>query len=370
MSAAFSENSNMVSRDRLLRLSLLCAVLLPLAGLSCAHREPISDLYELPDFNLTERSGRTVRRDDLKGHVWIASFVFTRCGGPCPRVSLTMQGLQHDLEAHPAIRLVTFTVDPEYDDPARLTSYADKFKADPQRWLFLTGQQKDMYALLANGFKLAAEQNEGVNRKEGQEVVHSTRLVLVDKEGHIRGYFESIQQPFGEDPAGDLAAGLKKLREQAVRLQDDQDGFSFPALNASLNALCVVLLLAGWLTIRQGRVRIHKVCMLSALVVSATFLASYLFFHLVIRKGEATHFEDRAPGAPGWVKSVYYTILGTHTLLAIVVTPMALISASLGLRNRLVKHRALARWTMPIWLYVSITGVVVYWMLYRLYPLE
>jgi protein SCO1 len=217
----------MPSRDRLLRLGLLVACLLALAGLSCAPRgpgstqeEPIPDLYPLPDFNLTERSGRTVGRNDLDGHVWIASFIFTHCTGPCPRVSLTMKGLQKDLEAHPEIRLVTFTVDPERDDPARLAVYADKFGADPQRWLFLTGKQKEMYALFRDGFKLAVEQNEGSSRQEGQEVLHSTRLVLVDKQGHIRGYFESIQQPGGQDPVGDLAANLKTLREQAVRLQE------------------------------------------------------------------------------------------------------------------------------------------------------
>jgi protein SCO1/2 len=231
--SVFPENSSMISRTRWLRLSLLGAFLCSLPGLSCAPRgtasnrqesnrqESIPDLYELPDFSLTERSGSAVHRDDLKGHVWIASFVFTRCTGPCPRVSLTMKGLQQDLEAHPAIRLVTFTVDPEFDDTARLTWYADKFKADPQRWLFLTGKQKEMYSLLADGFKLAVQQNEGANRREGQEVVHSTKLVLVDKRGHIRGYFESIQQPYGDDPAGDLAAELKKLREQAVRLQEN-----------------------------------------------------------------------------------------------------------------------------------------------------
>ena len=92
-----------------------------------------------------------------------------------------MKGLQDELVGHPAIRLVTFTVDPERDDPARLTTYAKERGADPERWLFLTGKQEEIYTLLADGFKLHAAQNEGAERKPGQEVVHTTRLVLVHK---------------------------------------------------------------------------------------------------------------------------------------------------------------------------------------------
>jgi uncharacterized membrane protein YozB (DUF420 family) len=107
--------------------------------------------------------------------------------------------------------------------------------------------------------------------------------------------------------------------------------------------------------------------MFTALAVSAIFLTSYLFFHLVVRHGQPTYFADRAPGAAEWVKSLYYGILISHTVLAVVVTPMALTAAVLGYRNRLSAHRWLGKWTMPLWLYVSVTGVVVYWMLYRLY---
>jgi uncharacterized membrane protein YozB (DUF420 family) len=108
--------------------------------------------------------------------------------------------------------------------------------------------------------------------------------------------------------------------------------------------------------------------MLSALVVSAVFLTSYLYFHFVVRRGEPTYFADRAPDAPSWLGYVYGGILLTHTLLAVVVAPLALITAWQGLRGKLKRHVRVARWTLPIWLYVSITGVVVYWLLYRLYP--
>lgn len=142
----------------------------------------------------------------------------------------------------------------------------------------------------------------------------------------------------------------------------------FPLLNACLNATSGLLVVAGYIAIRRKLVQLHTVLMLSALAVSALFLGCYLWFHLVIQEGKPTHFADRAPEAPGWVAAAYLLILGTHTILAAIVAPLALTTAYLGMRGRLQKHVRLARWTLPIWLYVSVTGVVVYWMLYRLYP--
>lgn len=142
----------------------------------------------------------------------------------------------------------------------------------------------------------------------------------------------------------------------------------FPEINASLNALAALLLVAGYVAIRRRLERLHIACMLTALVVSAIFLASYLYFHLVVRGGQATRFEEQAPGAPPWVRHLYLGILLSHTLLAVIAAPLALLTAWLGVRGGLERHVRLARWTLPIWLYVSITGVVVYWMLYRLYP--
>ena len=137
----------------------------------------------------------------------------------------------------------------------------------------------------------------------------------------------------------------------------------FPSINATLNGCCAVLLVVGYLAIRRGQVTLHKSCMLTALAVSAAFLASYLYYHVVVRGGQSTRFEG-----PAGVRAVYLAILIPHIVLAIVALPMELRVTYLGLKDRLDQHRRLARWTLPIWLYVSITGVVVYWMLYRLYP--
>jgi uncharacterized membrane protein YozB (DUF420 family) len=138
------------------------------------------------------------------------------------------------------------------------------------------------------------------------------------------------------------------------------------AVNATLNATCVVLLLAGYRAIRSRREGLHKACMLAALAVSAVFLACYLYLHFVLKEGKPTYFSERHPEAPDWLRHLYHGILLTHTILATVVTPLALVTAYLGLRDRRPRHIRLARWTFPAWLYVSVTGVVVYLMLYQL----
>lgn len=135
------------------------------------------------------------------------------------------------------------------------------------------------------------------------------------------------------------------------------------SVNATLNAASALLLMAGYAAIRGRKIVLHKICMLTALAVSTVFLASYLYYHFVVRGGKPTAFMGE-----GGARVVYFAVLGSHTLLAIVTAPLAIITAYFGLRDRLEKHRRIARWTLPIWLYVSITGVVVYWMLYQLYP--
>ena len=133
----------------------------------------------------------------------------------------------------------------------------------------------------------------------------------------------------------------------------------FPALDATLNATSAVLLACGYFFIRARRVSAHMTCMISACVTSALFLACYLWYH-------AHHGVTRFPGT-GLVRSFYFTLLGSHTVLAAVIVPLVLVTLSRAWRRRFDLHKRVARWTLPIWMYVSITGVVVYWMLYHLY---
>jgi protein SCO1/2 len=179
------------------------------------------DMDTVGDFALTERNGTTVHKADLLGKVWVASLVFTRCTGPCPQVTTTMARLQSDLPAEADdIRLVTFTVDPDHDRPAELTRYAENFHADPKRWLFLTGTQADIYRLLRDGFHVPVEQNKGDERRPGNEVMHSPRLVVVDRKGHVRGYFLGIVEA-DEDPdkaKQEFEQSYQRLREKVLTL--------------------------------------------------------------------------------------------------------------------------------------------------------
>ena len=148
-----------------------------------------------------------------------------------------------------------------------------------------------------------------------------------------------------------LHGGAERIPMDVTRL---------PTLNALLNATSAVLLIAGYLCIRRRKVTGHKVCMLSAFVTSTIFLTSYLILRYYAGM-------TRFPGQ-GWIRPVYFTILTSHTILAAGIVPLVLITLSRALRGRFDRHARIARWTLPLWLYVSVTGVLVYWILYRLYP--
>lgn len=132
-----------------------------------------------------------------------------------------------------------------------------------------------------------------------------------------------------------------------------------PALNALLNATATILLLLGYRFIRRREIAAHRRCMLAAFTVSVLFLVSYVIYHA---EAGSVPFQGQ-----GWVRPVYFAILISHVVLAAVVPVLALITLSHGLRMRYPQHRRIARWTFPIWLYVSVTGVVIYVMLYHLY---
>ncbi len=134
----------------------------------------------------------------------------------------------------------------------------------------------------------------------------------------------------------------------------------WPTFNAALNALSALLLATGYFFIRRKQVAIHRAFMGAAFLTSSLFLASYLGYHYYVG---ATSFKGQ-----GWIRPVYFFILLTHTTLAALTVPLALLTLSRALREQFDRHRRIARWTLPIWLYVSITGVIVYAMLYHLYP--
>jgi uncharacterized membrane protein YozB (DUF420 family) len=139
-----------------------------------------------------------------------------------------------------------------------------------------------------------------------------------------------------------------------------------PAINASLNALSACLLVTGWRFIRAERRAAHRNCMMAALVTSTAFLCCYLYYHYSMKKlhGAAhTSFVE-----PAWFRPIYLVILFTHLIGAFAIVPLVLITVTRALRERFDRHKAIARWTLPLWLYVSVTGVVIYLLLYQIFP--
>jgi cytochrome oxidase Cu insertion factor (SCO1/SenC/PrrC family) len=191
-------------------LPLLALLLAGCGKTSPTTPQEVDPQWPVGPFSLTERSGKTVTDKDLRGQ---------RCTGPCPTVSATVGQLQRDLKDEPRIRFVTFTVDPEHDNLERLREYANTRQADPDRWLFLTGDEKTMHQIVSKQFKQAVERHLGLDVEPGDEFEHSTRLILVDKEGVIRGIYPGMPNPKEHNSEAAFAAALDRLKTRARELQ-------------------------------------------------------------------------------------------------------------------------------------------------------
>lgn len=155
---------------------------------SALRQRTVSSYGMVPAFQLTNQNGQAFGSGQLNGKIWIADFVYTTCPGPCPMISSRMSELQKPLEKTD-VHLVSFSVDPEKDTPAVLRDYAAKLQAEPGRWDFLTGSKSTIYKLSHDGFKLAVSDGSD----EQGIPVHSTRMVLVDRQGQIRGYYDAVE---------------------------------------------------------------------------------------------------------------------------------------------------------------------------------
>lgn len=329
-------------------VAALLAPLVPPPRQSRAGQDLARAIPPLGPFRFTESSGRAITDRDLADRVWIASFVFTRCRLSCPRISTAVKSLQDGPLNGTDVQFVSISVDPDHDTPEVLAQYARSFEADPDRWWFLTGPKAETYALIRDGFKLGvAPMDPSDPRFELMDIAHSEKLALVDRGNQVVGLFAA------EDPM-EVAA----LVDRVKRLESGWIT-RLPAVNASLNALGTILLLVGLGLIRSGRQRAHMICMVSALAVSTLFLTCYLVYHANI--GGGVPFQGT-----GLLRHAYFTVLISHVVLAAGVLPLILLTVTRAFRRRFDTHARIARVTYPIWLYVSITGVVVYLMLYQL----
>jgi protein SCO1/2/putative membrane protein len=326
---------------------------------------------QLGAFDLVERSGRKISAADLADRVCIVSFIFTRCQLSCPRISSVMRSLQARLEGSDVL-LLSLSVDPEHDTPEVLAEYARRFEASPERWWFLTGSRPLIYDLIQRRFKLSVMENPAPEANvKAEAIAHSDRLALVVR-GRVVGLFDSNEP-----------AAVANLLEQARRRALPGWIRTLPTVNASLNALCALFLIVGWSLIRgrgpvpasraradagavasasileRPRVRGHVVCMTLAVLTSATFLTFYLIYHY-----QAGSMPFRGQGTTRWL---YFTVLLSHTFLATFgVVPLVLLTLLRALRRDFSGHMLIAATTLPIWVYVSLTGVLIYLMLYHL----
>jgi protein SCO1/2/putative membrane protein len=334
-------------------------------------------------FSLTNQNGETVTQATLEGKVWIACFFFSHCTQTCPQQMTALQELQKRLRPT-NVRLIAFTVQPEKDTVAQLQTHAARQGADPERWWFLTGPKAELHRLSVQSFFAAVQENPSA--EPGREMSHSPRLYLInrqgkierslDRSGNLREGWEVIYSPrlrqLEKDPFAELGGSdlgpfaidereLRSLTLHAIEL-DRNDGIplsQLPLANALLNSTCAVLLLTGWLFIRVRLVRSHAVCMIGAFMVSALFLASYLHYHF--------YAGDTPFSGQGAIRYFYFALLISHVLLAILALPLVLLTFYRAYRRQWARHARLARWTLPIWMYVSVTGLLVYLFLYKIF---
>lgn len=202
--------------ERLIWVGLLLTVVLLLLAAMLAvlkvkrgqqSSAPLPVISQVAPFTLTNQQGKATTLADLKGHVWVADIIFTRCAGPCPRMTRQMSLLQAALPKDNSTRLVTLTTDPKYDTPDVLRAYGKKFGADDNRWMFLTGTPQAIASLAADSLKLTAIEKKPQEQQSPEDLfIHSTIFVLVDKQGRLRAAFET-----------DVPEGFDRVREQILQ---------------------------------------------------------------------------------------------------------------------------------------------------------
>lgn len=324
----------------------LCAVLLgiALAASAQAQDRPLPPpIGFLPEFALVDQDGEPFGHEDCLGKWTVLYFFFTSCSGPCPILNQNIADLSPKFADYPEVQFVGISVDPETDTPERLTAFAERYGADTSQWHFLTGPIETVNKI-ATELKVKAAD---------QPVFHSTRFILIDPEGAARDYFD------GKSEAGVM--GLQSALEDIVGEigpPPTPKASPLPTLNAILNAIAACFLLAGYIAIKGLQSEaLHKRMMIAALVASTAFLVSYLIYHA--QAGSVPYHRE------GVLRIIYFAILIPHIILAAVMVPFILAAVYFAFRHRFDLHTKITRWVWPVWMYVSITGVIIYLMLYH-----
>ena len=197
-------------------LTLLLALVLAALKSGEVPGRPLPVYGQIADFNLTNQNGRADSLADLRGQPWVADIIFTRCPGPCLKMTRQMKELQDALPPKSGAKLVTLTTDADFDTPPVLKTYADRFGADPSRWMFLTGTKQEVAKLAIDSLKLTAVEKKPEERESPQDLfVHSTIFVVADKRGQLRGVFETTGE--GIDPQNvrqQILAAVSRLERE------------------------------------------------------------------------------------------------------------------------------------------------------------
>lgn len=338
-------------------------------------------LIKAPRITLTDQREEAFDSNELLGRAWIVDFIFTNCPGPCPIMTSNMRTLQESIGPTDRLHLVSITCDPWRDTPQALAAYAQAYGADERQWSFLTGEygeiQRYARALLLS-VENPQQEAERLAREgaapaddpgdHGGPIVHSSRFVLVGPDGFVRGWYSGTDAAEMDRLLADARLAMESGETPIAAAHPQSMGLVsyLPALNATLNAVSATLLVVGLRLIRRGKRAAHRRTMIAALLVSVAFLASYITYHTLRQMAEGVgHTPWRVAGV--W-RGIYYTILISHVVLAATVPPLAIRTLWLASKARFDAHRRLARITWPIWMYVAVTGVLVYLMLYQLHP--
>ena len=324
----------------------LCVVVFSMAAAFAAQAQENlpAPIGTLPSFTLTDQNGDTFGREDCEGKWTVLYFFFTSCQGPCPILNSNVAAMAPKFADQPEVQFVGISVDPETDTPERLTAYGEKYGVDATQWHYLTGSSETINQI-ATELKVKAAD---------QPIFHSTRFILIDPKGAARDYFD------GKDEAGVL--GLESALTGITGMKEETPGrptaATLPMVNALLNAIAACFLLAGWIAIHGlHSEELHKRMMIAALATSAAFLTCYLIYHA--QAGSVPYHRE------GMLRVLYFAILIPHIILAGLMVPFILAAVYFAWRQRFDIHVKITRWLWPVWMYVSVTGVIIYLMLYH-----
>lgn len=355
----------------------------------------------LDDFSFTDCTGETITKQQLLGKEWAVGFMFTTCRGPCP----ILVGEMKQLQMQTGVNMLVFTVDPDKDTPEVLKRFSEQYVSGAKpnaageipKWYWLTGNKDQLLPYIQKNFLVPATYVNG-------QPEHSNLVMHLDESCHVLGKYlgtDPVEMALlrriiqKKAPRGKMTSDMTPKNEVIVQgappgmhftrtvddsdeapandqtLSDDSSAHSngivadtvprwirnLPAVNASLNGLATILLIIGYILIKMKYVKAHKTVMLSCFLTSIVFLCSYCIYHAFV-------LSKKFPGT-GPIRTVYFAILITHVILAATVPILASMTIYRALTQQWARHKSIARITFPIWLYVSVTGVIIYLMLYQ-----